>query len=162
MIIKEANLSDVPKIADLWIEFMKEHDNIIINENPKLKEFEIKDNNRDGSYKEFLNSHMESKDGTVFIAENNGEIVGYALIFIKDEIPIYKNKKIGCASDLYVKKNFRNKGISSKLRDKSIEWFKEKGIKFLSTPMYPDNKFVHSLFKKWGFFDYKIEMRKKI
>lgn len=162
MIIKEANLSDVPRIVDLWIEFMKEHDNIIINENPKLKEFEIKDNNMGGSYKEFLNSHIESKDGAVFIAENNGEIVGYALIFIKDEIPIYKNKKIGCASDLYVKKNFRNKGVSSKLRDKSIEWFKEKGIKFLSAPMYPDNKFVHSLFKKWGFFDYKIEMRKKI
>lgn len=37
MVIKEANLSDVSQIVDLWIEFMKEHDNIIINENPNEK-----------------------------------------------------------------------------------------------------------------------------
>lgn len=160
--LKEANLDDVPKIVDLWVEFMEEHDNIIVNENPKLKEFEIKENNMGESYKEFLKFHINSSEGTVFIAEENGEIIGYALIFIKDEIPIYQNKKIGVASDLYVKKNFRNKGISSELGDKSFAWFKEKGINFVSAPMYPDNKFAHSLFKKWGFFDYKIEMRKKI
>ena len=48
MIIKEANLEDIPKITELWIEFMKEHDNIITNQNPELKEVEIKDNNMGG------------------------------------------------------------------------------------------------------------------
>jgi len=162
MIIKEATLDDIPRIVDLWIEFMKEHDNLIINENPKLKEFEVKDKNMGESYKEFLKSHIESPDGIVFIVQENEEIVGYALLFIKDEIPIYQNKKIGYASDLYVKKNFRNKGISSKLRDKALEWFKEKGMKFVAAPLHSDNKFAHSVYKKWGFFDYKIEMRKKI
>ncbi len=162
MIIKEAKLGNVPEIVDLWIEFMKEHDKIILTKNPKLNECEIKESNMGESYRKFLESHIKSSDGVVFIAKENDEIVGYALIFIKGEIPIYKNKKIGCASDLYIKKNFRNKGISSKLRDKSFAWFKGKGINFVSAPIYPDNKFAHSLFKKWGFFDYKIEMRKKI
>lgn len=162
MIIKKANSEDIPKIVDLWLEFMKEHDKIIINENSLLKEYEIKDENMGDSYSEFLKTHIESEEGVVFTAEENGEIIGYALIFIKDEIPIYKNKKIGIISDLYVKKDFRNHGISSKLKDKSIGWFKEKGIKFISAPLYPDNKFTHSLTKKWGFIDYKVEMRKKI
>ena len=162
MIIKEANSEQISKIIDLWIEFMKEHDEIIINENSELKEFEIKDENMGDAYSKFLKSHIESEDGVVFIAEENGEIVGYTLIFIKDEIPIYKNKKIGYISDLYVKKDFRNKGISSRLMDKSMEWFKEKKIKFISAPLYSDNKFAHSLCKKWGFVDYKVEVRKKI
>jgi GNAT superfamily N-acetyltransferase len=162
MIIEEAKIEDVPRIVQLWLEFMKEHDEIIIKENSELSECEIKDGNMGEKYREFLISHIESKDGAVFIAKENNEIVGYCLIFIKDEIPIYKNKKIGCASDLYVKKNFRNQGISSKLGDKSIKWFKEKRIKFVSAPMYPDNRFAHSIFKKWGFFDYKVEMRKKV
>jgi len=162
MIIKKANSGDIPKIVDLWLEFMKEHDQIIINENSLLKEYEIKDENMEDSYSGFLKSNFESEDGAIFIAEENGEIIGYTLFFIKDEIPIYKNKKIGYISDLYVKKDFRNKGISSKLKDKSIEWFKEKGIKFISAPLYPDNKFAHSLTKKWGFVDYKVEVRKKI
>ena len=76
--------------------------------------------------------------------------------------PTYKNKKIGIISDLYIKKNFRNRRISSKLKDRFIEWFKEKGIRFIAAPLYPDNKFAHSLTKKWGFVDYKLEVRKKI
>lgn len=88
MIIKEGNLDYIPKIVDLWIEFMNEHDEIIINENSELKDFEIKDENMGDSYGEFLKQNIESEDGIVFIAEENGDIVGYTLIFIKDEIPI--------------------------------------------------------------------------
>lgn len=162
MIIKVANSEHIPKIVDLWIEFMKEHDEIIINENSELKEFEIKDKNIGDAYSKFLKSNIESENCAIFIAEENGDIVGYTLIFIKDEIPIYKNKKIGVISDLYVKKDFRGRGISSKLMESSMEWFKEKGIKFISAPLYPTNKFAHSLTKKWGFVDYKVEVRKKI
>ncbi|MBW2976781.1 GNAT family N-acetyltransferase [Candidatus Woesearchaeota archaeon] len=162
MAIKEAELSDIPKIVDLWIEFMKEHDNIIFNENPGLKEFEIKDKNIDKSYWEFLKFHIESPDGAVFIAKENKEIAGYTLIFIKDEIPIYKNKKIGYISDLFVKKDFRSRALSSKLRDESIKWFEGKGIEFIALSMYPSNKLAHSIYKGWGFIDYKMEMRKKI
>lgn len=162
MIIKEAQLKQIPEIVKLWKEFMIEHDEIIITENPKLQELEIKDSQMETSYLEFLKLQLKSAKGTVFIAEENNKIVGYTLILIKDEIPIYQNKKIGCISDLYVKKNFRNRGLSSRLKDKSIEWFKEKGIKFVSVPLYPDNKFAHSLYQRWGFFDYKLEMRKKI
>lgn len=162
MLIKEANLENVSKIVDSWIEFIEEHDKIVISENPELEEYEKKISNMGDNYKEFLESHIKSEKGVVFIAEEDGEIVGFTLIYIKDEIPIFENKKVGFISDLYVKKEFRNRKISSKLRDKSLEWFKDKGLKFVSLAMHPDNKFAHSVYKKWGFFDYKVEMRKKI
>ncbi|MBI5393396.1 GNAT family N-acetyltransferase [Candidatus Woesearchaeota archaeon] len=162
MIIKKAKINDIPIIVRLWYEFMNEHNKIIISENSELKDFEIKEERMQDNYEEFLRTHIESFDGTVFIALENEEIIGYILIFIKDEIPIYKNKKIGYISDLYVKKELRKKAVGSKLKDKSFGWFKEKGIKFVAVPMYPDNKHAHSIYKKWGFFDYKLEMRRKI
>ena len=162
MIITEAKLDDVLSIVNLWTEFMKEHDNIVISENPKLEDFQAKDENMEKNYEDFLKSTIESSDGKVFLALDNDEIAGFTLISIKDEIPIYKNKKIGRINDLYVKKGHRGRAISSALKDRSLEWFKSKGINSVSIPMYPDNKHAHSVYKKWGFFDYKVEMRKKI
>lgn len=162
MIIKKADSNRVNEIVDLWLEFMDEHDKIIINDNPVLKNYESKDKNMGESYKEFLKSYIESDKGIVYLAEENEEIIGYTLIFIKNEIPIYENKKVGYISDLYVKKDFRKKGISTQLKDRSLEWFKDKGIKIIAVPMYPDNKHAHSLYKKWGFIDYKFELRKII
>ena len=84
------------------------------------------------------------------------------MVFIKDNIPIFELKELGYFSDLYVKKQFRKLGISSKLRDEAIKWFKKKKMKYISIALYPDNKFAHSVYKKWGFMDYHIEMRREI
>lgn len=113
-------------------------------------------------YEAFVKTHIKSKNGIVYLVLNENEIVGYALVFVKDEIPIYRCRKLGYISDLYVKDGFRKQGISTELKNKSIAWLKNKGLKCVVVPLYPANKFAHSIYKKWGFFDYKIEMRKKI
>ncbi len=160
MEIKEADSKDAPKIVDLWLEFMKEHDDIVLNKNPKLKKFTIKDKEMKRVYKKFLGANIRSKSGTAFIAKENNAIAGYTLVLLKDEIPIFKNKKIGYISDLYVKKGFRKQGISSKLKDKAVQWLTKKDVKFISLSVYSANNAAHSIYKKWGFIDYKIEMRK--
>ena len=162
MIIKEANLDDADEILDIWEDFMDEHTIIVTNENPELKEYLEFDPNRRNIYRKFLESHMKSQDGAVFIAEDNGKIAGYVMIYIKDEIPVFKNKKIGYCSDLFIKKSHRNKSISSKLKNKVMEWFEHKGIKVISLATFYDNKNARAIYNKWGFFDYKVEMRRKI
>jgi len=160
--IREANLKDVPQIVELWIKFMGEHDEIVIHGNPEFKEHVAKDTSVGESYRIFLQSHIESTEGVVFMAMKESAIIGYILIFIKDEIPIYKNKRLGYIGDLYIKKDFRSQGLSSKLKDKSLEWFKKKEVKFIAVPVSPSNKQAYSVYKKWGFLDYTIEMRREI
>ncbi|MEK6972518.1 MAG: GNAT family N-acetyltransferase [archaeon] len=162
IVIKEADISYVPKIVDLWVEFMAEHDKIIIDADPKLKDFEIKEKGMGPIYEKFLRLNFESKKGTVFIAEADKALVGYILVFIKDEIPIYENKKVGYVSDLYVKEQFRHKGISSELMNKAIGWFKQKKLKVAAIPLYAANKHAYSIYKKYGFMDYRLEMRRKV
>ena len=162
MIIKKATIKDVPSIIKLWKEFRKNHNKIVIKKNPKFKPYLIKRSNAAENFKKFVQKNIRSKNSVVYIAEVNGKLVGYSLIYIKDNIPIFKLEKIGYISDLFVKKEFRNQGISSKFKEEAITWFKKKGIKHISLAVYKNNKFAHSIYKKWGFFDYYIEMRRKV
>jgi len=52
--------------------------------------------------------------------------------------------------------------LKKKYTVNAIKWFKKKGMKFVSLGMYPDNKDAHSIYEKWGFFDYHLDMRKEI
>ena len=162
VLMRAATARDIPAIVTIWEEFMKDHDAMLIKENPILKPYLYKNKNASNNYKKFVQKHIKSKNGIVYIAEIDGKIAGYTLIFIKDEIPIFKIKKTGFGSDLFVKKEFRGRNISSKLSSIAIKWLKGKAIKCLSLTLYSDNKLAHSIYKKWGFIDYKIEMRKFI
>ncbi|MEW6295223.1 MAG: GNAT family N-acetyltransferase [Candidatus Diapherotrites archaeon] len=159
--IRRANLDDAKKIVGLWKEFM-EYLNDLLKRNPKLKPWiELKKNSH-SIFRKFLKKNLKSKNSAVFLAEMDGMPAGYTLIFIKENIPIYKLEKFGYISDLFVKKEFRGKNISSKLKEKAIEWFKKKGLKHASIALWSDNTKAHSIYKKWGFFDQHIEMRKKL
>lgn len=160
--IRKATLKDVSLIVDLWKEFMKVHDKIVLQKNKKLVPYNKRLNNAHLIYKKFVAENLTSGKGAVFIAEVDKEVAGYSLIFIKDNIPVFELKRYGYFSDLYVRKEFRRKGISSQLVKRGIKWFKKKGIKHVSIALYSDNEYAHSIYKKWGFFDYHVDMRKKI
>lgn len=160
--IRKANPEDIDVIVDMWVEFMGNHDEIVLKENPELKSFIVRKENAPENYREFAQKHMKAEDGEVFIAEADGDIAGFALVFVKDEIPVFEIEKIGYISDLFVKEKFRGMKVGSKLMEESIKWLKEKGLEYVSIGMYPDNKLAHSFYEKWGFFDYHVDMRKKI
>jgi len=160
--VREAGFKDIPEIVGLWTEFMALHDKIVLGRNKKLGPYIAKRKAASDNYRNFLQEKLKSKKGTVFLAEVDGKPAGFTLVFEKDEIPIFEIKKIGYVSDLFVKEEFRGLGISSKLRDKAINWFKKKGLKHMSIGLYNDNEFAHSVYKRWGFFDYKVEMRRQI
>lgn len=159
--VRKASLEDVPAISAMWQEFMAEHDATVLEENKGLAPYVAKREEAAENYTEFLRKQIGG-EGAALVAKEGGETAGYTLLLIKDEIPIFKIKKVGWISDLFVKKQFRGKGISTALMDKAIEWFKEKGVQHVSVPLYCDNKAAHSVYKKKGFLDYKLEMRKEI
>lgn len=167
--IREAVIEDIPKIAEMWAEFLREHDKRV-ERNERIMPYLKKKEDYKINYENYLRMQFESGKGIVLIAEDREnkeddqktKPIGFALAVIKKEIPIFEIGELGCIGDIYVKEEFRGKGLSSQLKDKAIEWFKENGIKHACILLYKDNEQVHSIYKKWGFFDYKIEMRKEI
>lgn len=160
--IRKASLKDVSTIISMWKEFMAFYKGTIIKQDPKLKPYLRKKKNIENIFKKFVEKHIYSKNGMVHIAEVDKKPVGYSIIFIKHNFPFFYLKKIGYISEIFVKKKYRGKDISSRLKDEAIKWFKEKGIMYISIAVYDDNRMAHEIYKKWGFFDYYTDMRKRI
>lgn len=157
--IRKAAIKDIPIIVKLANEFLREHNAKIIKKNPKFKPYLKLKKESDTIFIKFLKKNIKS--GLVLIAFVNGKPAGYCLGYIKKNIPIYQLEKLGYISDLYVKKKFRGTKIASKFKDEAIKWIRKKGIKHASLAVFCGNRFK-SIYKKWGFFDYHIEMRKRI
>lgn len=92
----------------------------------------------------------------------NGKVAGFNLSFIKENIPIFSLDKFGNIGDLYVKKEFRGLGISTKFKNNAFKWFKSKGLKYASIQLWDKNKNAHNIYRKWGFEDSQIIMRRKL
>lgn len=160
--VRKARLKDVDTITQLWEEFMKQHDSIVLKENPKLKPYLLKKSKAAEAFKRFATNCVWSKNAVIYIAEVSGRPAGYSLSFIKKNIPVFSLEKIGYMSDIFVRPEYMGKGISSMLKKETIKWFKKKGLKHVSIMVNAENKHAYNIYRKWGFLNYHLEMRMKI
>lgn len=162
MRIRKAVLKDVQAIVDLSDDFMRDHSKIVLKRNRRLKPHITLRKDANALFRKHVVKQIRSKNGGVFVVDDNGKLNGYMMFFIKKNIPLFKLVRFGYISDLYLKKGARGIRLSSRLKDIAIKWFRKKGIKYISLSVYPDNRLAHSIYRKWGFFDHHIEMRRKI
>lgn len=160
--IRKAMRKDVGLLVELWKEFMNYHDDVVIKVRPDLKEHLAKDRKGAENFKGFVSGKIKDKNAIVLIAEVDGKTAGYSLAYIKDNVPVFKVKKLGYLSDLFVRKEFRGLHISTKLVNEAIEFFKKNKMKFVSIAVYNDNEYARNIYKKWGFKEFHVELRKKI
>ena len=160
--IRIGTLKDISQIIGLWKDFMEEHDQDVAKRNKLLKEQIIKSKTGASKFRTHIIELLKKKKGRLIVAEENGILVGYNLAQIKKEIPVFKLKRFGLIADLYVQKEFRGQGIATQFKDEAVKWFKRNKIKYMSITVYPDNPHAYKIYQKWGFSDYKINMRKKI
>ena len=73
-----------------------------------------------------------------------------------------EDKKFGDTHRLYVKKEFRGKGVGSKIKKELLKWLKNKKVKYVSTKMFIKNKASINLNKKFGFKLVAIRMQKTL
>ncbi len=100
----------------------------------KLREFILKE------FEEYL------LRGVIVLALKNEAVIGY----LAGEIEENNYKKFGYISEVFVKKSHRGKGISTRLKDKFIEFLKSKSINLCRIDVNPDNP-AQKVYKKWGF-----------
>ena len=162
IIIRKANIKDVELLVQMWKEFMKLHDAAVIAKNNRIKPHLKLKKDAHERFRKWTIQLIKSKKGLITIAEVDGKPAGYTLSLIKKNIPIFALDELGYISDMYVKKEYQGLGISSKLKDAAVKWFKEKKIKHISLRVYYDNEHARKVYEKWGFFNHSIEMCKEI
>lgn len=97
-----------------------------------------------------IKSIIENEIYKTFVLRFNGELVGFIILQITDEINI-----ISVAVD----SNYRNLGLATKLINQSFEFASEKGISQISLEVSDKNITAYLLYEKFGFKTRRI--RKK-
>ncbi len=138
--------SHVPGIIEVWEEFALFHEDI----DPR---YPMVDNVRSG-YKEHLREMMAAEDTLVFVALNEGNVVGYSIAQIRKSSPAFQREKYGFIEEMAVKADYRRRGIGAQMLGKIMDWFKSRNIDMIELDVTVANQVGYPFWKKHGFKDY--------
>ena len=144
IIIREFEKKDIEHVIPLLQSMYLEHDQAepgFFTPNSYSKE----------QIERYLKEALESNTCKVFVATKEEEIVGTIRATIKEAPSFYKDKGIGFTDDLVVKEEYRRNGIGEQLINKTIEYYKSKGISLVESKIYEFNKPSQALSEKLGF-----------
>lgn len=115
----------------------------------------------DGSergYANFLASVLGSPDDVVFVAEEEGRIVGY--VFAALEPLSWKELRgpAGFIHDVAVDEDARRAGVATRLIEAAVQWLREHGAPRVVLWSAAANANAQRLFHRIGFRDTMIEM----
>ncbi|MDP3934620.1 MAG: GNAT family N-acetyltransferase [Candidatus Giovannonibacteria bacterium] len=110
----------------------------------------------------YTKEQLKGKSVKMLVAEDDGKIIGRIVGVIIKPPPYVSPKKIGNIDDIFIKEAYRHKRTGEKLLKELLKWFKEKKIKHIRLSVDARNKIGVKAWKKFGFYDYRIEMRKDL
>lgn len=160
--IRSARLADTEELVAMWNEFAREHRRMVMQKTKPFGTFYTKRGDAAEMVERYFRKNIRSRNSAVYLAETDGTPVGYLLILIRKNPPVFIIDRIGYIDSLYVRKPFRAAGLSSRFKEIAVDWFRGKGLTHMSLNVAPENSHAHAIYKGWGFLDFQIEMRMKI
>ena len=150
--IRRAEQRDIDPLGNLGAQLMKIHYDF----DPQ-RFLEPKSGAQRG-YASFLGSMLDADDACIFVADNDGDIIGY--VFAALEPMSWKELRgpAGFVHDLLVKEGFRRSGAATRLMEAAIAWLREHGAPRVILGTAAKNAGAHALFRSLGFRDTMIEM----
>lgn len=153
VIIRKANKKDLKRIVELFSE-------LYIAEQP------FDSNLKDGYYetkngKKGILKDIKNKKEIFLVAIIDDIIVGIVDGHVYDKEDLYI-EKVAYLSRLVVDKNYKNKGIATRLINEFTNEVKKENVKFIKLNAFESNTPAVSLYKKEGFNEYSVFYMKKI
>ncbi|MBS6005983.1 MAG: GNAT family N-acetyltransferase [Clostridium baratii] len=138
MIIREIKLEDAEKFLNMLKQLDKETKYMLFEENERSCTIE--------DMKERL-SRRDNKKHTIFIVEDNGEIVGFLL----GDRGSANRIKHSAYVVIGMLEPYRGKGIGMVLIEELFKWARNNKIIRLELTVVKDNRYAVNLYKKMGF-----------
>ncbi len=144
---REATEHDIPKIIELWKEFMDFH---------KTRDpFFSRSKEGPENFGKFILENLRKDDAIVYVAETNGEVVAHILATIQSYPAAFEIKRYGLVNDLAVAAVYRRSGIGKQLFNMVKDWFCKKGMKRVEIEVAVANEVSTSFWNKMHFKAYK-------
>jgi ribosomal protein S18 acetylase RimI-like enzyme len=156
VMIRRATPVDADDIARLWEALVDYHYQL----DPSLPQAAP-----DGGYRYALRliDRMEDSHTRVFVAEENGVIVGYVLAIILDLAPeMFAQEYSGFLADIYVDEQYRQQGIGRQLVEAVQQWFAQCGVAYYEWYVASKNPAGLAFWRSVGGRDVLIRMRAEL
>lgn len=117
-----------------------------------------------GRTEEYFISLLENSDAYLIVAEDEGDILGFAEAYIRKapDFPVLQPRTWLLIDGIAVDKVYRNKGAGQALFNELINRSKEKGISDIELKVYGFNETAIKFYEKNGFTNISRTMYKKI
>ncbi len=110
-----------------------------------------------------LQKLLGSAEAYVVVAEIEKKVIGCGFGEIRNDDLSYTNiSKFGYVGLMYVEEKYRGEGAGRMIIESVINWFKEKKISEVRLKVYANNKNAIEAYRKNGFQDFVLEMRKTL
>lgn len=111
-------------------------------------------------------AEIAEEDGTIVIAELDGQPVGYAGVVLQDAVDEFELKdewrKRGFVTDMYVAASARGRGVGLALLAACDRYVADAGIDWQQICVSPGNAPAIALYRKSGFGDYEMVLEKRL
>jgi len=111
---------------------------------------------------EYIQQQLEDENTKILLAEVDEKIVGFIVGVILKAPGYIVPKKIGNIDNAFVKEDYRHQKIGENLIKELFKWFKEKKVKHIELSVDARNTIGINAWRKFGFFDFRIEMKKEL
>ena len=152
--IRLATLNDIATLVKLRREIAEYH--------LQFDDFYALNDTAEEAFKSHLESIIPNTSQCFIVAENNGNLVGYAYGFMMGTAPIFIPNKRGHIDEFGVTETARSSKVGEALLTELLRWFKEKGAKRVELKVDAFNTAGIIFWRKHGFTNAQIRMCKQM
>ena len=147
--IREAVEDDLSRLRPMWLS-LYEHQ----RKNGMLIELPV------DAFQHWSNSLIPvlGRFGCLFVAEDNGELVGFLAGRIRSLPQYFGGDQVGFISEVFVQDSHRSHGIGRRLVAKAVSWFNDQNITRLELQVITRNEGARRLYRQLGWVEELVQM----
>jgi ribosomal protein S18 acetylase RimI-like enzyme len=143
--VREATEDDVPRILELWKEFMDFH--------AERDPWYTRGARGHECFAEFVRKNMAAEDALVLVADAGAAAgpIGYAMARVGERPAVFDDRRTAEVLDLAVTAPHRRKGAGERLLKAVLGWFRGRGLARIDVGAVVTNEAATSFWRKMGF-----------
>lgn len=146
-VIGALSREDVDDVVGLWVRLVEEHHGM----DPRYR---LSDDGPE-RYRMFLLESLLRPDRAVLVARDAGRVVGYIAGRLVGPAVIYDERLEGVIQDTYVAPGHRNRGVGSRLLERLLAYFREKGATNAMLDVSALNPDAERFWRRHGFGEFR-------
>jgi GNAT superfamily N-acetyltransferase len=156
MTIRLATPTDLPALGRLGALLMRTHYEF------DPQRFMTAGSDAAEGYAWFLGRQLKDQDVVIYVAELDGEVIGYVYAGLEPISWKELRDECGFIHDVVVDERGRRTGTATALIEKAVEWLRERGAPRVMLWTAEKNAGAQQLFAKLGFRKTMIEMTREL